>query len=57
MYNTKKRYYYYFANGKVVISKKVLSIIDVAEFEACYGKLYYSEFCWKLWSYKLVELP
>jgi hypothetical protein len=37
----KKEYYYYFASGKVVISRFPLSIIDIVNFEAKYGNLYY----------------
>ena len=39
----KKFYHYYFASGKVVVTKSVLSIIDLAEFEAKFGTCIFSE--------------
>ena len=36
----KKSHYYYFTNGKVVISVKQLPLWSIAELEAKFGELY-----------------
>jgi len=44
MKQIKKSYYYYFASGKVVESPKILTIYEVAAFEAMFGENIYTIF-------------